>query len=182
MMMKQTPWIRVPSRRAQAGSARWITLVLAVLVAAVGGWFVLAPAPDAPETRFTSIQGESFTTSNLRGKVVLVNFWATSCVTCVKKMPMITDSYRKYGPQGYDVVAVAMQYDPANYVLNFVETRELPFTVTLDPMGEIAKAFGDVRLTPTAFLIDRNGRIVKRYLGDVDEAVFFADIENALRS
>src|SRR5690606_10553576 len=127
-------------------------------------------------------QGDKIPTESLQGKVVLVNFWATSCVTCVKKMPMITESFNKYGPQGYDVIAVAMKYDPANYVLNFVETRQLPFTVALDSLGDIAKAYGDVQLTPTAFLIDRNGKILKRYLGDVDEKIFFADIESALKS
>lgn len=163
-------------------SVRWVLVVAAAIVLAVGAWFTLAPAKPAPQATFTSLQGETFTTDSLKGKVVLVNFWATSCVTCVKKMPMLTDSYTTYGPQGYEVVAVAMQYDPPNFVVHFTETRELPFTVTLDPMGEIARAFGDVRLTPTSFLIDREGRVVKRYLGDVSQDVFFADIERALRS
>lgn len=171
----------LPPTRSKA-SARWVALVAGVAVAAVAAWFVLAPAKAAPEASFTSLEGKTFTTESLRGKVVLVNFWATSCVTCVKKMPMITESFTTYGPQGYEVVAVAMQYDPPNYVVHFTETRQLPFTVTLDPMGQIAQAFGDVRLTPTSFLIDRDGRVVKRYLGDVDQATFFADIERALRS
>ena len=168
--------------RRERGATRLVAGAMFALALAVGGWFMLAPAAQAPDVTFTSIQGDKIPTDSLRGKVVLVNFWATSCVTCVKKMPMIVDSFNKYAPQGYDVVAVAMKYDPANYVLNFVETRQLPFTVALDSMGEIAKAYGDVQLTPTAFLLDRDGRIIKRYLGDVDEKVFFADIEQALKS
>ncbi len=162
-------------------SARWVVLAAAVLLGAAGAWFALGPAESAPNVTFTSLQGEEISSNDLQGKVVLVNFWATSCVTCVKKMPMITESYNTYNPQGYEVIAVAMQYDPANYVIRFAESRELPFVVALDPMGEIAKAFGDVRLTPTSFLIDRNGQIAKRYLGDVDQSVFFADIESALQ-
>lgn len=172
----------IPHTRRQQGAARLIAGGLIACVVAVGAWFTLAPAAPAPDVTFTAIDGRQIQTSDLRGNVVLVNFWATSCVTCVKKMPMIVDSYEKYGPQGYDVVAVAMRYDPANYVLNFVETRQLPFTVALDTMGEVAKAFDDVQLTPTAFLLDRDGRIVKRYLGDVDQKIFYADIENALKS
>lgn len=159
-----------------------ILAAVAVVVLAIAGAFVFTQKPAAPDVAFNTLQGQSFRTADLRGKVVLVNFWATSCVTCVKKMPMITESFTTYGPQGYEVVAVAMQYDPPNYVVHFTETRQLPFTVTLDPMGQIAQAFGDVRLTPTSFLIDRDGRVVKRYLGDVDQATFFADIERALRS
>jgi len=166
----------------ERGAARLVAGVMLALALAVGGWFMLAPSAKAPELTYTSIEGQSITPENLEGKVVLVNFWATSCVTCVKKMPMVTESFNKYNPQGYEVIAVAMQYDPANYVLNFVESRQLPFTVALDSMGDIAKAFGDVQLTPTAFLIGRDGSIVKRYLGDVDDKIFYADIENALKS
>ena len=170
----------LPSR--QRGAARLVAGIMLAAAAAVGGWFMLAPAAQAPDVTFTSIQGDKIPTDSLRGKVVLVNFWATSCVTCVKKMPMIVDSFQKYRPQGYEVVAVAMQYDPPNYVLNFAETRKLPFTVALDPMGEMAQAFGDVQLTPTSFLIGRDGHIIKRYLGEVDQKVFYADIEQALKS
>ncbi len=169
------------SAAASGRNARWVVLAAAVLIGAAGAWFALGPAESAPAVTFTSLQGEEIHTRDLEGKVVLVNFWATSCVTCVKKMPMITESYQTYHPRGYEVIAVAMEYDPANYVIRFAESRELPFVVSLDPVGDIAEAFGDVRLTPTSFLIDREGRIVKRYLGDVDQKTFFADIESALQ-
>ncbi|HTD05426.1 TlpA disulfide reductase family protein, partial [Undibacterium sp.] len=60
---------------------------------------------------------------------------------------------------------VAMQGDPPNYVLNYTETRKLPFDVALDVQGSLAKAFGDVKMTPTTFVIDKHGNILKRYLG-----------------
>jgi len=110
----------------------------------------------------------------------LVKFWATSCVTCVKQMPDNIEHYNTYAPNGYDTIAVAMQYDPANYVVNFAQTRKLPFTVAVDARGDIARAFGDVRLTPTAFLIDKKGNIIKRYLGEYDKAAFRVTVENAL--
>jgi peroxiredoxin len=158
-----------------------ILLSLVVLVAAgIGAWFLWRPAPPAPDVAFTTIEGKQFTMQDLRGKVVLVKFWATSCVTCVKQMPGAIETYRKYAPQGYETVAVAMNYDPPNYVLNFAETRKLPFPVALDTRGDIAQAFGDVKLTPTAFLIDKQGRIIKRYLGDYDMADFHATLDRAL--
>lgn len=159
-------------------------LILALILVIAGGafWVVSRPAKEAPEVTFSTLTGQQIKTSDLRGKVVLVKFWATSCVTCVAQMPSNIENYNKYKDKGFDVVAVAMQYDPANYVVNFVETRGLPFTVALDSRGTVAKAFGDVKLTPTAFLIGRNGQIIKRYVGDYDKNEFRATLEKALAS
>jgi len=63
-------------------------------------------------------------------------------------------------------VAVPVQYDPPNNVLNVTETRKLPFTVAIDSAGDIARQFGDVSLTPTTFVIDKDGKIIKRYVGE----------------
>ncbi|OZI77343.1 TlpA disulfide reductase family protein [Bordetella genomosp. 12] len=158
-----------------------LALALAVaIIAGIGAWFVWRPAPAAPQVVFTTLQGKQVSMQDLKGKVVLVKFWATSCVTCVKQMPDTIAAYDRYAPQGYEAIGVAMQYDPPNYVLNFVQTRKLPFPVALDTKGELARAFGDVRLTPTAFLIDKQGRIIKRYLGEYDVAEFHATVEKAL--
>jgi len=73
-----------------------------------------------------------------------------------------------------------MRYDPPNYVVNFAQTRQLPFTVVIDTMGKIAQAFGNVQLTPTAFLIDKQGQVIKRYIGEYDRAEFQASLEKAL--
>ena len=157
-----------------------IASLAVVLIAGVTTWFMWRPAQAAPDVAFATIEGKTFSMHELRGKVVLVKFWATSCVTCVKQMPDNISNYETYSPSGYETVAVAMQYDPANYVINFAQTRKLPFPVALDSRGEIARAFGDVRLTPTAFLIDRQGNIIKRYLGEYDKAEFQATVEKAL--
>lgn len=157
--------------------------VALILLAAVGGltaWFVSTRTTPAPDVTFTTLSGKSLALSELRGKVVLVKFWATSCVSCVAQMPDNIENYETYHNKGFDIIAVAMQYDPANYVINFVETRKLPFTVALDTQGKVAKAFGDVKLTPTAFLIDKNGNIIKRYLGVYDKSEFRQSIEKAL--
>src|SRR5690606_39183692 len=116
-----------------------IALVLIIAVAAgIGGWFMWRPAQTAPDVAFTTLEGQKITMQDLRGKVVLVKFWATSCVTCVKQMPDNIANYNQYHPQGYETIAVAMNYDPPNYVLNFAQTRKLPFPVALDTSGELA--------------------------------------------
>jgi len=159
-------------------------IVLAIIaVAAIAGialWQLPSDAHTAPNVTFTTLTGEQLTTEDLRGKVVLVKFWATSCVTCVAQMPDNIQNYNKLKDRGYDTIAVAMQYDPPNYVKNFAESRELPFKVVVDASGDIARAFGDVRLTPTAFLIDKQGNIIRRYLGNYDKDAFLATVDKAL--
>jgi peroxiredoxin len=154
--------------------------VVLITLGVLGVWLFASPPAQAPEVTFSTLSGKQLKMSELRGKVVLVKFWATSCVTCVAQMPDNIENYNKYHAQGFEIVAVAMQYDPANYVINFVETRKLPFTVALDTIGQAARAFGDVKLTPTAFLIDKNGRILKRYLGEYNKAEFRDTLEKAL--
>jgi peroxiredoxin len=124
----------------------------------------------APASNMVLLDGKPFSTEQMKGKVTLVNFWATSCTTCVAEMPQLIDTYKKFSPQGYDTVAVAMSYDPPAFVLNFAQSRQLPFKVAIDNTGAVAKAWGDVKLTPTTYLVNKKGEIVKRYVGAPDFA------------
>lgn len=134
----------------------------------------------APQSTFVLIDGTQSTTADLKGKVALVNFWATTCVSCVKEMPALIATHNKYKDQGFDTVAVAMSYDPPAWVLNFAQTRQLPFKVALDNTGEIAQAWGDVKLTPTTYLVDKQGQIVKRFVGEPDMTALHRLIEELL--
>lgn len=165
-------------------SPGWIKPVLAaVLIGAIGfgGYLSLNKRQSAPEITFVSIKGEKIAPESLRGKVVMVNFWATSCTTCVGEMPKMVDTYNKFKGQGLEFVAVAMSYDPPNYVLNYAETRQLPFKVALDTDGSAAKAYGNVAMTPTTFVIGKDGKILKRYLGEPDFAALHKLLEESLR-
>jgi len=157
-------------------------MVLASVLAlgALVGFAGCSGAQTAPESTFVLLDGSKQTSADLKGKVTLVNFWATSCVTCVAEMPEITATYDKYKGRGYDTLAVAMSYDPPSYVVNFVETRKLPFKVAIDNTGAVAKAWGDVQLTPTTFLVNKRGEIVKRYVGEPDFAALHLLIEKLL--
>ena len=161
----------------------WIkpAAIAATVLALAGiGYATLAKGEKAPDVTFISIAGDKVSTQALRGKVVMVNFWATSCVSCVREMPAMVDTYNKFKGQGLEFVAVAMQYDPPNYVLNFTETRKLPFIVALDSGGDLAKSFGDVTLTPTTFVIGKDGTILKRYVGEPDFTQVHALLQKAL--
>jgi peroxiredoxin len=134
----------------------------------------------APKSTMILLDGQAFTTEQMKGKVTLVNFWATSCTTCVAEMPEILSTYNKFAPQGYDTVAVAMSYDPPAFVVNFAQSRKLPFKVAIDNTGAVAKAWGDVKITPTTYLVNKQGEIVKRYVGTPDFAAMHALIAQLL--
>lgn len=152
------------------------TVSLAVLAGVVG----CSGTQAAPQSTFVLLDGSKKSTTDFNGKVTLVNFWATSCVTCVAEMPELISTYNKYKPQGYDTVAVAMSYDPPAYVVNFSETRKLPFKVAIDNTGVVAKAWGDVQLTPTTYLVNKRGQIVKQYVGTPDFVALHKLIEKLL--
>jgi peroxiredoxin len=152
-------------------SRPWLMALVAVMaITAWAAWQLLNAREPAPTVSYTLLDGSKGTTDTLRGKVLLVNFWATSCTTCVAEMPHIVEAHQKFKSRGYETLAVAMSYDPPAYVSRFAQSRALPFGVAIDNTGAIAKSFGDVQMTPTTFLIDKQGRVVKRYLGAPDFA------------
>ncbi len=137
------------------------------VILAIGATALLGSgSTPAPQSTFVLLDGSKKETTEFKGKVTLVNFWATSCVTCVAEMPQLVATYEKYKPQGFDTMAVAMSYDPPSYVVNFVQSRQLPFSVAIDNTGAVAKAWEDVQLTPTTFIVNKQGAIVKRYVGE----------------
>lgn len=164
---------RLPTRRHVLVAAAGLPLALAAGCSDDAG----AAVPDLP---FTQLDGSQHRLSDLQGKVALINFWATSCSTCVREMPEIVATHQRFKDRGYDTLAVAMQYDPPAYVMQFAQTRALPFRVAIDHSGELAQQMGPVQLTPTTFLVDQRGRIVKRYIGAPDFKALHALIEQLL--
>jgi len=157
--------------------------ILAALITValiVAGVFVFFDKPLAPVVSFTTLQGDRFDTAALRGKVVLVNFWATTCTTCIEEMPDLVKTHEKFAARGLEIIAVAMDYDPEEQVRAYAEKAALPFKVALDPAGEAMRGFKGVRMTPTTFLIDRQGQIVHAYLGKPDFDALHALLEKLL--
>jgi len=125
---------------------------------------------QAPAVSYTLLDGRRSDLASLRGHVVLVNFWATSCAPCVEEMPDLVANWRRFSPQGFETLAVSMAYDAPALVSNFAQSRALPFPVVIDNTGEIAHRFGDVQFTPTSLLINKRGEIVRRWVGKTDFA------------
>lgn len=146
----------------------WVVALGFVLAAAL--YLGLTQRPRAPAVAMTDLAGRPIVLSQLRGHTVLVDFWATSCPGCVAEMPRLVDLYRRYHPAGFELLAVAMNYDELAQVHQFAAERSLPFPVVYDSQGTVAHAFGDIKLTPTAFLIGPDGHIVEQTIGDLDFA------------
>ncbi|MFM2065446.1 MAG: hypothetical protein RLZZ584_355 [Pseudomonadota bacterium] len=137
-------------------------------MAALGAARLIEREQLAPVVDYTELDGSRHRSDELLGQVVLVNFWATSCTSCVHEMPKLMALHERLHGRGLQTLAVAMSYDPPAYVVNYAQSRQLPFTVVIDNTGEIARQFGKVQLTPTTVLIDRRGHIVRRYVGEPD--------------
>ncbi|ADI28882.1 TlpA disulfide reductase family protein [Methylotenera versatilis] len=123
---------------------------------------------NAPDLTFTTIEGKKISMADLKGKVVIVNFWATDCLACVTEMPALVNTYQQYQKKGLEIIAVAMPYDPPAQVLNYVTQKKLPFPVMHDGLAEITQKFGNVDLTPTTFIFDKQGKQLQRTIGALD--------------
>jgi peroxiredoxin len=158
--------------------------IFAVALVAVMAYVWLAPAGmnRAPDVRMTTLDGRTLQLSELSGQPVLVTFWATTCPSCVHEIPYLNALHEELGPRGLEVIGIAMDYDPPAQVTEMVRTRDIRYTIALDSTGEAAKAFGDVRLTPTSFLIAPDGRIVHQKIGDLDMPWVRGRIEGMLAS
>jgi len=139
------------------------------LVLALATWNLSSPPGAAPrDVVFQLIDGRRIALDDLRGRPVLVSFWATTCPACLREIPHLKALYREAAPQGLVMVAVAMPYDPPSEVLGLVADRELPYDIAVDVQGRVLRAFGRVPGTPTHFLMDGEGNIVLHRVGPLD--------------
>ena len=159
-----------------------VPIVIAGLLAGAAAlaYDTLGKREMAPPVSYVLLDGEKAASSEWKGKVMLVNFWATSCETCMHEMPQIIATHEKFKGRGFDTLGVAMSYDPPAFVASYAQSRKLPFGVAIDNTGEIARQFGRVQLTPTTVLINKRGEIVKRYVGEPDFAALHGLVEKLL--
>lgn len=143
-----------------------LPIIIIALLAFLG--FQLSNKSAAPNVTFTTIEGKKIPMADLKGKVVLVNFWATDCPGCVKEMPALVNTYNQYNKKGFEIIAVAMPYDPPAQVLNYTKQKALPFPVMHDGFSEITDKFGGISLTPTTYIFDKQGHLLRRTIGNID--------------
>ncbi|MDZ7736705.1 MAG: TlpA disulfide reductase family protein [Gammaproteobacteria bacterium] len=151
-----------------------------IMAAAAALWLAPAGLGQAPAVTLKTIDGEAVELGELRGRPVLVTFWATTCQSCMKEIPHLIELHETYHDRGLSIIGVAMSYDPPDQVIEFTETHGLPYRIALDVEGDVARAFDDVMLTPTTFLIAPDGRIVMHKIGLFDTGKVRSLVETML--
>lgn len=123
-----------------------------------------APAAAAPSWTLKDLEGRDVSFGQFKGKVVVVDFWATWCGPCVMEIPGYIEMQRKYGPDGLVIVGVSLDQKGPAHVKKFAEAKGMNYTLV---MGDdvVVEAFGGVEAIPTTFLVDREGKIVHRKTG-----------------
>lgn len=153
-----------------------IGLVVGILVLLVFLAYQFNMRMFAPQTTFVTLTGKTISMADLKGKVVLVNFWATTCGTCVKEMPDLVNTYNTFKSKDFEMVAVAMDYDPPAQVLNFATQKALPFPVMHDGFNKVATAFRHKGITPTTYIYDKTGYRILYKVGELN----FTDLNQLL--
>ncbi len=118
----------------------------------------------APDFTLTDMQGQQVSLSQFRGKIVILNFWATWCPPCVEEMPSMEQLYREFKDQDLVVLAVNVESSGQEAVSEFLAKKSYSFKILLDPDAETQNTYGVFRL-PESFLIDRNGVVVEKVIG-----------------
>src|SRR5271169_6062785 len=133
----------------------------------------------APDFDLQTLDGKNLKLSGLRGKAVLLNFWATYCGPCKIEMPWFVELQNEYGPQGFQIVGVTMDDASTEDIAKF--TRELgvnyPILLGKESVGE---SYGGVGVLPTTFFLDRDGKLIAREFGLQSRSVFVDHIKKAL--
>ncbi len=135
-------------------------------------WMAPSGAQQVPDITLQMLDGKKLKLSSLRGKPVLITFWATSCPGCIKEMPHLIELYDELHAKGLEIIGIAMPYDRPDYVMEMIKRKKVPYQIAFDLKGEAVQAFGKVSLTPTSFLIDDKGRIIKKKIGEMNMAVW----------
>lgn len=161
---------------------KFLAVLFLLLLAIAAGWTWFGPGKliTAPSVTFSIIDGRRIDLENLHGKPVLVTFWATTCSSCIKEMPLFISLYNDPSLKGLEIIGVAMSYDPPDRVVSVTRKQNVPYLISLDIDGSIAKAFNDVQFTPTTFLIAQDGRIIRQKTGEIDIKIFREQIEKLL--
>ena len=156
-----------------------LTILFAVVILGSIAYLWVSPsgAQQAPDISLQLIDGKKLSLSDLKGKPVLITFWATSCPGCIKEMPHLAELYHKLHAKGLEIIGIAMPYDRPDYVMEMIKRKQVPYKIALDLKGEAVKAFGNVSLTPTSFLIDDTGAILKKKIGEMKMDVWQKRIE-----
>jgi len=138
--------------------------LFALFIIVIGGYSFLQLKND---DQFKIVDGSVITSSDLKGKPALINFWSVSCPPCIKEMPELNSLYKKYKSQGVNFIGVAMANDPPNIVIRFSKELGVKYPIALDLDKKLVRSF-DAKVVPTTYLLDSNGNIAHKIIGVID--------------
>ncbi len=186
-----------PPPGVAAWMGRIVPIAIAVLALAIGGAVLLSAAPTqaplaantpysfdpgmpAPEFSLQTVDGQTLSLSDLRGKAVMVNFWATWCPPCRAEMPDMQQVYAERGSSDIAILAVNVQ-EAAELVNQFVARYGLKFPILMDPSGNVFTAYR-VSSLPTSYFVDREGRIASVNVGALNRQGMVKQLDAALQA
>jgi thiol-disulfide isomerase/thioredoxin len=133
----------------------------------------------APDFDLQTLDGKSLKLSDLRGKAVLLNFWATYCGPCKIEMPWFVELQKEYGPQGFQILGVAMDDAGTEDIAKFAKELGVNYPILIGK-DSVADSYGGVSVLPTTFFVDRDGKLIAREFGLRSRSDFVDDIKKAL--
>jgi len=136
----------------------------------------------APDIHLNFINGQTVNVHSYKGKPLLVTFWSITCTFCLEEIPALTRLYNELNPHGLEIIGIAMSYDPPNRVIELSEKRKIPYSIALDINSNAEKAFGNIRTTPTSFLINSDGKIVQHNVGTMNMKKLRSKIKRLLQT
>ncbi|MBI2926306.1 MAG: TlpA family protein disulfide reductase [Verrucomicrobia bacterium] len=134
----------------------------------------------APAWELKDVEGKLVKSADFKGKVVILDFWATWCGPCRMEIPGFVSLQKKYGKDGLVIVGVSLDDEGATVLKPFIKKHSINYTVVLGD-EKVSKAFGGVDALPTTFIIDRTGLIVSQHVGYAPEATFAKEIKPLLK-
>lgn len=152
--------------------------IILLVVLFTFNWFNNNGQQTMPAVTFTDIDQQQHSLEQYKGKPILVIFWATDCPGCIAETPELIALHEQYSSQGLTMIAVAMAHDSLEHITAMRHDRQIPYTITWDKNSDIARAFNNVRVTPTHFLINPEGEIVMRKIGELGIARLHNMLQN----
>lgn len=137
-----------------------------------------SPAIPAPEFALNSLDGQEVSLSDLLGKVVVLNFWATWCDPCRAEMPDLERTYQAYKDKNVELVGISVDTD-TQLVDSFVKEVGVTYTILLDPSNRVASDYA-IRAIPTTYIVDEKGMIVGSQIGQLTESMLKKMLDQVL--
>ena len=136
----------------------------------------------APDIHLNFINGQTINVHSYKGKPLLVTFWSITCTFCLEEIPALTKLYNELNPHGFEIIGIAMSYDPPNRVIELSKKRKIPYSIALDINSDAEKAFGNIKTTPTSFLINSDGKIIQHNVGAMNMKKLRSKIKRLLQT